>query len=203
VLLLGIAVGLWLTRDRWHDRVFGRRPAADAEWVVVAPAESASARASVEALGQPSGPAYRELGPGELGALLMAATGGRLPPAIEKPEVAIRGDRVLLRAKVRLDDLSAVEDLGPLRGLLNREETFEASGTLGVVRPGLAEYRVESMRVAKLDLPRSVIPRLIKRIVRGDRPVEVAENGIPFEVPPYIGDVRVARGRVTLYKTVQ
>jgi len=34
------------------------------------------------------------------------------------------------------------------------------------------------------------------------RPEGVAENGVPFEVPPYIGDVRIANGRVTLYKTV-
>ena len=204
VVLLIVAAALWLTRDRWHDRVFGRRAAADTtDWVAVSPAESTKAKASVEALGRRSGAAYRDLTAGELGALLMAAAGGRLPPAIEQPEVAIREDRVLLRAKVRLDDVSGLDELGPLAKLLNREETFEANGTLGLVRQGLAEYRVESARIAQFDLPRSVIPRLVARLTRGSRSTEVAENGIPFEVPTYIGDVRVARGRVTLYKTVQ
>jgi hypothetical protein len=203
VILLIVAAALWLTRDRWQDRVFGRRATMAGEWVAVAPDDSGQARAAVEALGRRSGPTYRDLSAGELGALLMAAAGGQLPSAIKNPELAIQEDRVFLRAKVKLDDVSGLDELGPLAKLLDREEPFEASGTLGLVRPGLAEYRVESARIAQFDLPQSVIPRLVARLTRGGRPVEVAENGIPFEVPDYIGDVRVARGRVTLYKKVQ
>jgi hypothetical protein len=203
VILLVVAGALWLTRDRWRDRVFGPRAPADAEWVAVAPDDSSRAMEAVQALARSSGPAYHELSAGELGALLTAAAGGRLPPAIANPELAIRDDRVLLRAKIKLDDVRGLDDLGPLTKLLDREEPFEASGTLGLVGPGVAEYRVESARIAQFDLPRSVIPRLVARMTRGGRPVGVAENGIPFEVPDYIGDVRVARGRVTLYKKVQ
>lgn len=203
VILLIVAAALWLTRDRWHDRVFGQRVAPSAEWVAVTPDDSTEAKSAVEALSRRSGPTYRDLSASELGALLMAAAGGRLPQSIEDPEVAIHEDRVLLRAKIKLDDVSGLDELGPLAKLLDREEPFEASGTLGLVRPGLAEYRVESARIAQFDLPRSVIPKLVARLAKGQRPVEVAENGIPFEVPDYIGDVRVARGRVTLYKKVQ
>jgi hypothetical protein len=31
--------------------------------------------------------------------------------------------------------------------------------------------------------------------------VGVAENGLPFVVPTYIADVRIANGKITLYKT--
>jgi hypothetical protein len=203
-ILLIVIAALWLTRDQWRERVFGKRVTAQTgEWVAVTPDEATRAQTAVQSLARSGGPAYRDLSPGELGALLTAAAGGTLPDAITKPEIAIRDDRVLLRAMIKLDDLKGVEDLGPLRKLLDREETFEASGTLGLVRPGLAEYRIESARVAEFDLPKAVIPRIVARISPTNRPVEVAENGIPFAVPDYIGDVRVARGRVTLYKKVQ
>jgi len=32
-------------------------------------------------------------------------------------------------------------------------------------------------------------------------PPGVAENGLPFVVPTYVADARVADGKVTLYKT--
>jgi hypothetical protein len=38
---------------------------------------------------------------------------------------------------------------------------------------------------------------------RAERPAGVAPDGIPLKTPPYIGDVRVTDGRITLYKTTQ
>jgi hypothetical protein len=32
-------------------------------------------------------------------------------------------------------------------------------------------------------------------------PPGVADNGLPFVIPTYLGDARVADGKVTLYKT--
>jgi hypothetical protein len=119
------------------------------------------------------------------------------------PQVAISGDHVFLRANVQIDQLRGIGDLGPLTSMLKREEPFEASGTLDMVRPGLAEFRVESAQIGDLPIPRPMIPKLVARMSRAERYPGAAANAIPFEVPSYIGDVRVARGRVTLYKTVK
>jgi hypothetical protein len=41
----------------------------------------------------------------------------------------------------------------------------------------------------------------MRQIRRGTRPQGLAENGLPFVVPTYLGDARVANERITLYKT--
>jgi hypothetical protein len=67
----------------------------------------------------------------------------------------------------------------------------------------LAEYRVETARIGDLPIPQAMIPKLLARVSRAEREAGVAPNGVPFDVPAYVADVRVARGRVTLYKNVQ
>jgi hypothetical protein len=42
---------------------------------------------------------------------------------------------------------------------------------------------------------------LLRQIRRGSMPPGVSESGLPFVVPTYVGDARVANGKITLYKT--
>ena len=105
-----------------------------------------------------------------------------------------------MRALVALDDIRGLDALGPLSGLLDKRERIEFTGTMSVVRPGLGEFRVASVQVAHLSLPRAAIPRLLSRLDASVRPAGVAPNGIAIPIPDYIGDVRVARGQVTLYR---
>jgi hypothetical protein len=203
VLLLLIGAALWLTRDRWRARVFGEPSGTSVAWHKVATDQSARARASVEALGRKGGPAFVNLSADELGALLLASAGSRALSSVSDPEVAISDDRILLRATIQLDDLGQVGDLGPLAAVLKKREPFEASGTLDIVHPGLAEYRVETAKIGDLPLPRAMIPKLLARGSKAERYPGVASNGVPFEIPSYVADVRVARGRVTLFKNVQ
>jgi hypothetical protein len=72
-----------------------------------------------------------------------------------------------------------------------------------VVEPGLGEFRVASVRIGELALPRAAIPRLIERLDKTTRPAGIAPDGIAISIPDYIGDVRVARGQVTLYRRPQ
>ena len=46
-----------------------------------------------------------------------------------------------------------------------------------------------------------MIPRVLRQTERGSRPDGLSEDGLPIVVPRYLGDVRIANGRVTLYKT--
>ncbi|MEP7348270.1 MAG: hypothetical protein ABI877_23590, partial [Gemmatimonadaceae bacterium] len=85
---------------------------------------------------------------------------------------------------------------------LNKREQIELGGTLDIVSPGLAQFRVESAQIGQLPIPKPAIPKLLAQLARNARPAGVAPNGIAFRVPPYIGDARVAKGRITLYKNV-
>ena len=202
-LILLVAAGLWLTRDRWRSRVFGERGRPPVTWHPVTNMGTTRARSAVESLGNASGPVFVNLSPEELGALLIENAGSRLPPSISSPQVAVVGDKVWLRATINLDDIRGLRDIGPLTSMMDTREPFESAGTLDIVHPGLAEYRVESAKLGKLVIPSAMIPRLLARFSKAERFEGVAANGIAFEVPSYVGDVRVARGRITLYKNVK
>jgi hypothetical protein len=47
-----------------------------------------------------------------------------------------------------------------------------------------------------------MIPKLVESMGRGPRPAGVSPNALAFAVPPYLADVRVHDGKITLYKTV-
>jgi hypothetical protein len=48
-----------------------------------------------------------------------------------------------------------------------------------------------------------MIPRLIRNAAQGTRPEGIADDALPLQIPPYIADVRVKNGKVTLYKAVK
>jgi hypothetical protein len=203
VLLVIAAILAWFTRDRWYPRFFGDRGAVGSAWEPVTDSGAAVADRAVSSLSKSGGPSYVTLSASQLAALIASRAGGGLPSSVDSVQAAIEDDKVLLRASIQLDEIRGLDGLGPLGSLLNRRERLQVSGTLDVVRQGLAEYKVESAQIGELPLPRAAIPRLIARMSRTPRPEGVSDNGIPFRIPDDIADVRVSRGRVTVYKNVQ
>lgn len=201
LLLLVLAVALaFLTRERWMPRVLGRDEPAPITWEAVRETGAEQTGSDIASLGRAGGPAYVTVTAAELASLMVQSSGHRLPAGLDSVEAAIDSETVRVRALVALDDIRGLDALGPLSGLLDKQERIEFSGTMHVVRPGLGEFRVASVKVADISLPRSAIPRLLSRLDRGVRPEGIAPNGIAITIPDYIGDVRVARGQVTLYR---
>jgi hypothetical protein len=200
-LLLAGAVA-FLTRDRWLHRVVGERDTTLVTWEAVDSSGAKNAGERVGSLQRPGGPAFVTLSAADLAALMVESTGHRLPAALDSVQAGIVGETIRVRALVSLDDIRGLDALGPLSGLLDKQERIEFTGTMAVIKPGLGEFRVTSVRVAELTLPRAAIPRLLARLDSGVRPEGVAPNGIAITIPDYIGDVRIARDQVTLYKRV-
>jgi hypothetical protein len=111
-------------------------------------------------------------------------------------------DTVFVRANVRLSDLGGASALGPLGRMLGDRETVQLGGTVHVIEPGKAELRVHTVRIRNLPIPSGMIPDLIKRIAPHRR-AGIAPNAIELSIPKSLGDVRVARGKATLYKSGQ
>jgi hypothetical protein len=86
--------------------------------------------------------------------------------------------------------------------MLGDREQMQFGGTFHVIRPQLAEYQVKDIKIRDLSIPTTMIPRLLRQTERGSRPEGLSPDGLPIVVPGYLGDVRIANGRVTLYKTV-
>lgn len=200
-LLVLAAAFAFLTRDRWMSRVTGRTP-APVTWETVAEPRAQKAGDALASLARRNGPAFVTVTAAELAALMVQSSGHRLPAALDSVQAAVDSESVRVRALVKLDDIRGLDALGPLAGLLNERERIEFTGTMSVLRPGLGEFRVASVKIGDLALPRAAIPRLLARLDKSVRPEGIAPDGIAITIPDYIGDVRIGRGQITLYRRV-
>jgi hypothetical protein len=206
VVLIG--VGLYLVRDMWWPRV---RPAVrpvpevtvapngetESGWESLDQAKAERGERAVRALAARNGPVYVNLRAGELASYAFLSLTDTPPLPLNDAQAAIVGDRVFLRSVVSLRDLGGA--LGAVGGLLPERDTLRIGGTFDLVRPGLAQFRVLEAQLGNVPLPSSILPRVLRRGgATGGR--GVAPDGVGIPVPGYIGDVRVARGRITLYK---
>lgn len=206
VLLVILAIGGWFTRDQWMPRVFGTRVAAVSAgrtWEPLSDAGAGRTRTALDRLSQPRGPAYVTLSGADVASFVFKELARQLPASTDSIEAAVIGDRVSMRARVRLADLGGVGSLGPLAAMFGEQERVQFAGTFRVLRPGLAEFQVQEVKVRDLAVPAGLIPRLLSQLVRGPRPAGLSPNGLPLAIPRYIGDIRVADGRITLYKTTE
>jgi hypothetical protein len=159
-------------------------------------------RDALTKLSKPGGPVFVTLAGSDVASYVFLQVAKQLPASTDSFAARVVDDRVELRAEMQFKDLGAAV-LGPAAALLNDREQVQLSGTLSVIGKGLAEFRVREVRVRDLSLPSSVIPRLIKSLVRGQRPTGLDDDALPLTIPTYIGDVRVAKGKITLYKNIQ
>ena len=214
VVLAGVL--LYLNREGWLPtfeqltgieirRSSGTTEAAAAEgaWRPLSAEGAARAREAVQSLSARRGPVYANIAPADLAAYIYDELRRQLPRSAENVQAAAIGDQLHVRAVVRLSDLGGTGSLGPVAQFLGERDTVQFGGTLAVVRPGLAEFRVRQIKLRQLALPAALIPRILEQLGGGTRPVGVSPDALPLAIPAYVSDVRVGRGRVTLYKSVQ
>ena len=204
VLVAALAVS-WFFRDDLLRILDREEPAAviavEPVWAPLTLEGAARARDVVARLERRSGRVYENVQPADLSALVFEELSRQsLPPSAANIEAAAIGNALAIRADVRLSDFGGKEVLGPLASVLDDREQVQFGGVLEVVRPGLAQYRVTSLRIGRLDVPPPLIPRLIRRIGQGTRPEGIADDALPLEIPAHIGDVRVGENTVTLIK---
>ena len=205
VVLLAAAAG-WMLRDRIS---FGRDGAnttvsdTGVIWEPITTEGAERARRALEELGQRAAPVFTSLRPGDVSSYIFVALARQLPPSAENIEAAVIGDRLHVRASVKLSDFGGAGALGPLAGFLGERETMQLGGYFHIIRPGLAEFRVTQLRLRDFNVPTNLIPRLIRSFSKGARPPGVADDGLPLLVPGYLADVRIANGRVVLYRSPQ
>jgi hypothetical protein len=169
------------------------------------PLNDAAAKRTADGLAKlssPRGPVFVTLGGADIASYVMLQIARQLPPSADSFAARITGDKISVRANMSTRDLggSAVSELA---ALLGDRQRVEMSGTLRVIGKGLGEFLVTDVKVRELSLPGPVISRLVNPLVRGQRPRGLDENALPISIPPYIGDIRIVNGKITLYKNVQ
>lgn len=214
--VLAIAAALYLTRDSWRPaaasalrtgrRLSGHEDVAAttdtlATWQPVDPPAAERGERAVRTLAARNGPVYVNVRPGELASYAFLTLSDNLPPALRSAQTAVLGDRIYLRTVVSPADFAG--PLGaPVRAVIRERDTLRLGGTFDVVRPGLGEFRVRDVQIGAVPVPSALVPRIVARL-RADGPPgadAVNRDAIPVPLPPFVGDVRVGRGRITLYK---
>jgi hypothetical protein len=205
--VIALAALGWFTREMWWDRaagLFGGAPVAEADpagqWEPVTQASAERGERAVRSLSAPRGPVFVSLRAGELASYAFLSLAPQLPPNAQDAQAAVVGDRMYVRSLVSIRDLVNSGALGSMGGMLAERDTLLLGGTFDVVRPGLAQLRVREIRYGAFPLPERMIPAIVRRVRQGDGAGEVEADALPIPLPPFIGDVRVARGKITLYR---
>src|SRR5437764_4104051 len=203
VLLVCLAFGAWITRDRWMHKITGN-PAVTSTasgWEPLSPTAGATGKRKLDDLAKPSGPVFTNLSASEVASYVFETVARTIPASADSAEAAVIGDALYVRAIVPVREIAGTGVLGPLAGLLNDRERLELGGSFRVIQPGLSEFEVREIKLRDFKVPTGAIPRLVHQLSHGARPAGVAANAIPVTTPRSLADVRVANGRVTLYKT--
>jgi hypothetical protein len=208
ILLLVIGAATWHFRDRWMPRareiVAARLPNADATgWAPLTRAGAQRAAERVQRLSRPTGPAYVNVAAADFAAYILGGTLGRLAEIDSAPEALVDEGLLYMRTRIRLADLGGKESLGPLSTMFGEAEPIVIGGRLEPIRAGLAQYRLTEVAVRDLTLPEGAVARLVTGWGPSRRPEGVSRDALPIEMPAFVGDLRLADGRVTLYKTVR
>ncbi|MBI2407137.1 MAG: hypothetical protein HYV19_02385 [Gemmatimonadetes bacterium] len=206
ILLVVLAVGGWYTQSWWYPRVramvVATPPAATVAWSPISADQATTASRAVSRLGERSGPAYASLTPAQFAALQLEPAMKILGSSAGNPEASISGDTLLLRANVAVTELGDPKSLGPLAGMLDGRQPVLIGGRLSMVQPGVIGLHVTQMTVKELRLPGGLIDRIVRRISVRQRTDSLAPGVIAMPAPAGVADVRVANGKVVLYKAV-
>ncbi|MBL0171361.1 MAG: hypothetical protein IPP90_11620 [Gemmatimonadaceae bacterium] len=173
-------------------------------WATIEPSGPRNSSTKVAAaLGARDGPAFVTLGAGDLAALLSSELPSQLPKSASNLQVALEGDQLLVRAAIDVTEIAGDGTLGRLLGTaLSGRDSVQFAGTIEPLRPGFAQFRVDALRLKGINVPPRLIPTFIGAIRRGPRAAGLADNALALPLPRTVADLRIANGRLTLYKAV-
>ena len=211
IVIIVIIVGIWYwyavekssTGSNAPTTAGATAASVNPGWQPLTAADAERGRVAVQSLGRQSGPVFANLSPAEAASYIFLVLAKQLPPSAKNAEAEIVGDRLYVRSEVELKDFGGSKNLGPLGMLLGDRDSVRLGGTINMLKPGLAEFLVQEVRLGRLDVPTSFIPRLVSQMKRGKQVEGVSQNGLPMVMPAYISDVRISNGKITLYKSVR
>lgn len=202
VLAAALVVG-WFTRDRWWRDVRPKTTVVHAPaWEPLSDAGADRARTALTKLSQPRGPVYQTISGADAASFVFRELARQMPASTDSIQAMVSGDEIAMRAVVKLSELGGADALGAA-GLVGDREPVQFTGTMRVVEPGVGEFQIRDVKVRGIGIPHGMIATLIRRFARGQRPAAVDADALPLPLPPYIGDIRVANGKITLYKNVK
>ncbi len=208
IIILLVAVWYWYARVERPASVTPTATGAAATsvssgWQPLTAADAERGRVAVQSLERQSGPVFANLTPAQAASYIFTVVAKQLPPSAKNAEASITGNRLYVRSDVELKDFGGAKTLGPLGMLLGERDSVRLGGTINMLRPGLAEFLVQEVKLGRVEVPTALIPRLLTQMKKAKTVEGVSQNGLPMVMPPYISDVRISNGKITLYKSVR
>jgi hypothetical protein len=211
ILIIAIIAGIWYwyavenspTGSNTSATAPSTATSVNTGWQPLTAADAERGRVAVQSLGRQSGPVFANLSAAQAASYIFLVLAKQLPPSAKNAEAEIVGDRLYVRSEVELKDFGGSKNLGPLGMLLGERDSVRLGGTINVLKPGLGEFLVQEVKLGRLDVPTSLIPRLVSQMKRGKQVEGISRNGLPMVMPAYISDVRISNGKITLYKSVR
>lgn len=156
---------------------------------------------SIASLAEADGPAFVTVGAGDLAALLSVPLKSQLPRSATDVQIALNERQLLVRGVVDVGEMAGDGTLGKLLGIaLSGRDTLQMGGTIEPLRQGFAQYRIESLHVKGFDVPPRLIPSVLGVLRRSNTDSGLADNAFAIRLPRSVADLRIANGRMTLYK---
>ncbi len=175
---------------------------ATARWQSIEEASAAEAEVKVARLRKRGGPERITLEAGELASFLVQPFVLQLPASATDARVAVVDDMIYVKTLVRLEDFGGESILGPMAGALDRRDTLTIGGTFDLIDRGRAQFRIREVIIGAFRVPRPLVPKLIALTRRGLADAAISDDGYPITLPPFVGDVRIARNQITVYRAV-
>lgn len=172
LLLAGLAVFGYLNRDRLQSTWYKVRGQSEPAKIVPSKELSDAAAAKLKDLtnGKKTMIALTEV---ELQSLLQYKYRSLLPAFVDSPRVELNGSKIEVSARVPVDHLPQLSELGDAATFLPDTADVGVTGELLPLRAGRAALAVDQVRAARIPLPGRLIPGALRKLGRKD------EDGLP------------------------
>lgn len=174
----------WLYRQRLEDLIHPllQRKVEMTSTVPVSPALAAQAQDKLARLAE--GRASRiTLGSAELQSLLRYRYQQLLPAFVDSPVVELQATHLRIRARIPVERLPRLADLGEAANLLPDTTDVTVTGEVLPLDSGRVALAVDAVSVAVIPLPRRMIPPALQRLGRHDEP-GLPPDALAVPLPP-------------------
>lgn len=182
VLLVALGGIAWLNRDR-IGAALGASRAAE-ENVEGGPSEALAERADLKLEDLQQGREPRvALSGDELQSLLRYRFPQLLPPFVDSPRVELRGDRIRVSARIPVESMPNLNELGEAAAFLPDTTEVGLTGSILPLDSGRIALAIDDVSAARIPLPDRLIPGALRRLGRKDEP-GLPRDALAVPLPP-------------------
>lgn len=199
-LLFVAGVFAFLNRERlgnaWHT-FRGER----AEAVALGASPELAQRAETKLAALRSGEQRQiSLSQDELQSLLRYKYRELLPAFVDSPEINLKGERIEVKARVPVERLPQIGELGEAAAFLPDTTEVSVTGQLLPMSGRRAALAVDQVKAARIPLPRRLIAGALKKLGRKDEP-GLPKDALAVPLPPGADGAYVRGDSLVFLKT--